>query len=185
MTYYGGKELAAAFRTVRKNTIQIAEDIPESKYDFRPSPDSRTVQRTLAHIAIATGLQSYVHVNKVTDMKTVNFMEIFPKFMAEEQKPRSKAETIAFLKEEGEKFASFLESLPESFLAEQVTMPPGLEPPVKTRFEMLLSPKEHEMHHRGQLMTMERMVGVEPHLTTQMNARMAQMQAAAAGQGQR
>src|SRR6476646_8382959 len=25
MTYYGGKELADAFRTVRKNTIQIAE----------------------------------------------------------------------------------------------------------------------------------------------------------------
>ena len=35
MTYYGGKELAAAFRTVRKNTIQIAEDIPEDKYDFQ------------------------------------------------------------------------------------------------------------------------------------------------------
>ena len=29
MTYYGGKELAAAFRTVRNNTIQIPEDIPE------------------------------------------------------------------------------------------------------------------------------------------------------------
>jgi len=28
MTYYGGKELADAFRTVRKNTIQIAQDIP-------------------------------------------------------------------------------------------------------------------------------------------------------------
>ena len=38
MTYYGGKELAAAFRTVRKNTIQIAQDIPEDKYDFKPAP---------------------------------------------------------------------------------------------------------------------------------------------------
>jgi hypothetical protein len=26
MTYYGGNELAASFRTVRANTIQIAED---------------------------------------------------------------------------------------------------------------------------------------------------------------
>ena len=34
MTYYGGKELAAAFRTVRDNTIKIAEEIPEDKYDF-------------------------------------------------------------------------------------------------------------------------------------------------------
>jgi len=29
---YGGKDLASAFRMVRKNTIQVAEDIPESKY---------------------------------------------------------------------------------------------------------------------------------------------------------
>ena len=39
MTYYGGKALANAFRTVRKNTIQIAEDIPADKYDFKPSPE--------------------------------------------------------------------------------------------------------------------------------------------------
>jgi hypothetical protein len=30
---YGGKQLAEGFRTVRKNTIQVAEDIPEDKYD--------------------------------------------------------------------------------------------------------------------------------------------------------
>jgi uncharacterized damage-inducible protein DinB len=46
---------------------------------------------------------------------------------------------------------------------------------------MLLGPKEHEMHHRGQLMTIQRMIGLTPHLTRQMQERMAQM-AAAAGQ---
>ena len=45
MTYYGGKELAAAFRTVRNNTIKIAEEIPESKYDFKPAPDTQLGRR--------------------------------------------------------------------------------------------------------------------------------------------
>jgi len=45
---------------------------------------------------------------------------------------------------------------------------------------MLLGVKEHEMHHRGQLMTMERMIGQVPHLTRQMQERRAQAQAAAA-----
>ena len=54
MTYYGGKDLANAFRTVRKNTIQIAEDIPEDKYDFKPTPESRSIKQTLAHIATLT-----------------------------------------------------------------------------------------------------------------------------------
>ena len=182
MTYYGSKDLAAAFRTVRNNTIKIAEEIPENKYDFKPAPDCRSVAQTLAHLAISTGFQSHIHANKISDLKTVNFMELMTKFNAEEAKPRTKAELIAFLTAEGDKFASLLESLPESFLAEQVTMPPGAPQPTKSRFEMLLSAKEHEMHHRGQLMTMQRMVGQVPHLTRQMQERFAQMQAAAAGQ---
>ena len=34
MTYYGGKDLAAAFRTVRNNTIKMAEEISENQYGF-------------------------------------------------------------------------------------------------------------------------------------------------------
>jgi uncharacterized damage-inducible protein DinB len=173
MTYYGGKELAAAFRTVRNNTIQIAEDIPESQYNFKPAPDTSSVAQTLAHIAVSTGFQSHIHENKVTDMKTVKFMELMPVFKAEESKPRTKAELIAFLKEKGDAFASFLENVPEAFLAEQVTMPPGAEPATKSRFEMLLSAKEHEMHHRGQLMLLQRMIGLVPHLTKEREQRTA------------
>jgi len=177
MTYYGGKELAAAYRTVRKNTIQIAEDIPENNYDFTAAPDTRSIGRTLVHIALSSGFQHHIQSNKIGDLKTVNFTELMQKFGAEEAKPRDKAQIIALLKTDGETFASFLGGLSESFLAEDVMMMPGSEPAKKSRFEMLLSPKEHEMHHRGQLMTLQRMVGVVPHLT---RARMAQARQAQA-----
>ena len=52
-----------------------------------------------------------------------------------------------------------------------------MTPPTKSRFEMLGSSKEHEMHHRAQLMVSERMLGITPHLTRQMMARVATMQA--------
>lgn len=176
MSYYGGKELAEAFRTVRKNTIQVAEDIPENKYDFRPAPDARSVAQTLVHIAVTTQIPLHIHGNRFDSLTKVNFPEIFQKITAEEAKARSKAEIIALLRSEGEKFASYLEGLNESFLAERVGMPPGAEPASRTRFEMLLSPKEHEMHHRGQLMTIERMLGVVPHLTRQRQEQMARAQ---------
>lgn len=180
MTYYGGKELAAAFRTVRDNTVKIAEEIPEDKYTFSATPDTKTIGQTLTHIAVSSGFQHHVHSTKVTDMRTLNFPEIFQKFQADEAKPRTKAELIAYLKSEGDNFASYLETLPEPFLAEQVTMPPGATPASKSRFEMLLGAKEHEMHHRGQLMTLQRMIGQVPHLTRQMQERMAAAQAAMA-----
>jgi uncharacterized damage-inducible protein DinB len=52
-------------------------------------------------------------------------------------------------------------------------MRPGMTPAAKSRFEMILSVKEHEMHHRAQLILIERMLGIVPHLTRQMQARMA------------
>jgi uncharacterized damage-inducible protein DinB len=176
---YGAKDIAAAFRLVRGNTIQIATEIPEDQYGFKPSKESRSVGQTLVHIALGPGFQLHVQSNKINDLKLVNFPQLMQGVMAEEAKPRNKAETIAFLKAEGEKFASFVDSLSDSFLAEQVAMPPGATPATKSRFEMLLSPKEHEMHHRGQLMTMQRMIGQVPHLTRQMNERMTQMMAQA------
>ena len=89
MTYYGAKEMAASFRTVRNNTIQVAEDIPENQYDFRASPDTRTVGQMLTHIAIGPGFQLHIQKNKVTDIKTVNFGELAQKFGAEEARPRT------------------------------------------------------------------------------------------------
>ncbi|MGH9717015.1 MAG: DinB family protein [Candidatus Acidiferrales bacterium] len=181
MNYYGGKELAASFRTVRKNTIQVAQEIPEDKYDFKPAPESRTVAQTLAHIACGTNFAQYLHSERVDSLAKLNFSELMKEGAANEAKLRTKAEIIAALQANGEKFSAFLESLPESVLSERVAMPPGADPAAKTRFEMLLSPKEHEMHHRAQLMTVERMVGVVPHLTRARQEMMARTQA---GNGQ-
>jgi uncharacterized damage-inducible protein DinB len=178
MTYYGGRELADAFRTVRRNTIRIASEIPEDKFDFKAAPESRSVRETLVHIAVGPTFATHVHANKIADMKTVDFAELIQKITAEQAKPRNKVEIIALLEAEGEQFASYLAGLPEPFLAETVTMMPGAEPPTKSRFEMLLGAKEHEMHHRAQLMVLERMIGIVPHLTREGQERMARMQAA-------
>jgi uncharacterized damage-inducible protein DinB len=182
MTYYGGKDLAYSFRQVRDNTIQIAEDIPEAKYSFQAAPDARSIGQLLTHIALGPGIQMHIHGSKIADLKVVNFPELMQNAGAEEATPRTKADIVALLKSEGGKVGSYLESLSDAFLAEPVTMPGGMEPATKTRFEMLMSMKEHEMHHRGQLMLLQRMIGIVPHLTRRMQERMAQ-RAAAAGAG--
>jgi len=178
MTSYGGKELASAFRTVRKNTIQIAEDIPESKYSFVGAPDVRPVAHMLAHVAIATRIWEEVHKKRLTTLVGLDFFGLIDQFNAEEAKPRSKAEILDLLRAEGEQFATWMETLTPEFLAEMVTEPDGKS--AKSRFERLLGAKEHEMHHRAQLMLIERQLGIVPHLTRQFNERVAQMRAARA-----
>jgi uncharacterized damage-inducible protein DinB len=179
MNCYGAKDLAAAFRTVRKNTIIIAEEIGEENYGFRPSPNSRSVAETLIHIATVPQFAHHLHgTAHISDLSQVNFMEFVGPRMALEKKPHTKAEILTMLREEGDKFAGFLDTVTDELLAETVAMPPGMEPNHKIRFEMLLGPKEHEMHHRAQLMVIERILGMTPHLTRQTDARMAAMRAA-------
>jgi len=174
MTYYGAKDLAESFRTVRKNTIVIAEEIPEQQYSFRATPETRTVAQTLLHVGAAPKVQEQIHaIERRSTLEGFDFPALMQRVMAEEQKPFDKSQIIALLREEGERWAKWLESQTDDFLAERVQMPPGMMPASKTRFEMLMGTKEHEMHHRAQLMLVERMLGIVPHLTRQMQERLA------------
>jgi uncharacterized damage-inducible protein DinB len=174
LNYYGAKELAGSFRTVRKNTITIAQELPEEKYGFRAAPDTRTVGELLAHISVAYNFQYQIHgQERRTSLAGFDFPSLMKRLAAEEKAPRTKDQTLEMLRTSGEKWAGWLEGLTEDFLAEQVAMPPGATPSSRSRFDMILSVKEHEMHHRGQLMLIERIVGIVPHLTREMQARMA------------
>ncbi len=181
MTYYGPKEMAASFRTVRANTLKIAEEIPEESYTFRAAPGCRSVAETLIHIAVGARLQEQLHIVEHRDtLAGFDFFAFMGRQAAEEQAPRTKAGILEMLRTEGEKYAKTLEGLSEAFLAERIQYPEGMVPPSKSRFEMMISPKEHEMHHRGQLMLVQRMLGMVPPLTRHMQERVAAMKAAAA-----
>jgi uncharacterized damage-inducible protein DinB len=165
MNPYGPQQLASAIRTVRKNTILVAEDIPEESYGYRVTPDSRSVAETLLHIASAPQIDYYVHgsdpVSSIEDFQL--FGTILREAPINEKLPHSKAQIIDLLRTDGEKWAEFVERIPQSQADELVTMPNGA--PSQSRFEMLQGTKEHEMHHRAQLMVVERLLGVVPHLT--------------------
>ncbi len=181
MTYYGAQDLARGFRTVRGNTVTIAEEIGEEHYGFRATPETRTVAELLVHIACVPRLQTQINkVERRTNLDGFDFQSFVAALVAEEHKPRTKAEIVELLRSGGDSFAQWLESVSDDFLAESVAMPFG---PIasKTRFELILGVKEHEMHHRAQLMLMERMLGITPHLTRQMQARFASQTAATGG----
>jgi uncharacterized damage-inducible protein DinB len=180
MTYYGAKEIAASFRVVRNNTLKIAEEIPEDQYSFQPAEGSRTVAQTLIHISNVHKFALAINRDNVrSTMEGFDFMGFIGPMIASEQQPMTKAEILARLTAAGEEFEGWVKTLPEDFLAQSVTMPPGGTPPSRTRFDMLIAVKEHEMHHRGQLMLVERMIGMTPHLTREQEARRAAMMAAA------
>jgi uncharacterized damage-inducible protein DinB len=177
MSVYGGKQMAESFRTVRANTVAMAEDIPDDKYGFSPTADTRTVRGQLAHIACLTAWPISLCTNRVTFVDFEMFGARLAEAAAREQTLTTKSAVLHALEEEGARFATFLESLSDETLAETVSFPPPVQPSSRSRFEMLLAVKEHEMHHRAQLMVYQRLLGIVPHLTQRREA----MRATAAG----
>jgi uncharacterized damage-inducible protein DinB len=162
MTYCGPQQLIESMQLVRGHTITIANDIPEDDYDFRPAPGTRSIRETLLHLVLMTSLDERLHGDeRLRSFQGFDFRAFFAALPTQENSGLTKAAVLSALSEEGERWSRLVQRLPENVLPEPVQTPRG----AKTRFEMLLGTKEHEMHHRGQLMLIERLLGIVPHLT--------------------
>lgn len=160
MCLYDARQLTAGMRAVRAGTIGIADSIPESQYDYRPTPESRSVAETLVHIAWLASFDRFVHDEAHLDsLDGFDFGAAIEQSRTEERDPRSKAEIIERLRSDGARYVSWVEQLPEALLQERVAMPGGGS---SNRFELLLGTKEHEVHHRAQLTVLARMLGAVP-----------------------
>lgn len=160
---YGIRQLAAGMRAVRQNTILIAEDIPEAKYGFRATPDTRSIAETLVHIAWLGSSDRLIHEElRLDSLEAFDFPAMLEQSAVEERHPRSKDEILDLLRTEGDRSVTWLEGLSDDFLMEQVRLPGGA---AVSRFEMLLGTKEHELQHRAQLTVMERMIGIRARFT--------------------
>lgn len=162
MSIYGAQHLADSWRTVRKNTIQIAEDIPADQYAYRATPDTMSVGEMLAHLATGSHWATQLHfADRRHSVTGDDFMRYMGEGSAMAAALTAKAPIVDALIANGEAFALHLEAATDDALAEFVSWPGGS----KTRLEMLMGIKEHEMHHRAQLMLIERLLGIVPHLT--------------------
>ena len=150
-------------RAVRQNTILIAGDIPESKYGFRATAETRSAAETLVHIAWLWTADRVIHEERHLDsLEGFDFPALLQTSAVEEQIVRSKAEIIERLRVEGDRAAHWVEGLPDAYVSERVALPGGGS---VTRFEMLLATKEHELQHRAQLTVLERLLGIVPRFT--------------------
>ncbi len=166
MMHYGPKELAESFRTVRKNTVVIAEEIPDAWFNFRAAVEVRSVAEMLSHIAVSTSRHYEMHaVNRVTTFEGFDWRAFMETWTQKEQQLRTQAQILDALRHTGEQWATWLEGLSEDYLYAHVRLSPQATPSSRSRCELLLSVKEHEMHHRAQLMLIQRLLGMVPHLT--------------------
>ncbi len=153
LSYYGHAQQDGFIRDYGKKwanamayTLEVAELMPETHYDFKPAPEEMTFKEQLLHMMdnVSWLSSSYLGGQK----SNTNF----------KNKEYTKLQVIEIIREEFRLSALALNQLPPPALEEEVKFFAG--PMNKRQIVALLN--DHMTHHRGQLIVYLRLKGIKP-----------------------
>ena len=144
------KEMVGVWQRAVTDVLDVAEAMPEAKYDFKPTPEVSTFRDQLVHLAeiaqrwsdAASGTKSAEH---------------------DHGKSMTKAEVIALVKDKFQVAEAKLGALSDTQLLEQVKLPIGDR--MVSRFAFWTVPILQARNHYGQLVVYLRMNGIVPPTT--------------------
>ncbi|MEM7185097.1 MAG: DinB family protein [Bacteroidota bacterium] len=127
--------------------IDIADQMPEEHFDFKPTEQQRTFQEQLLHIKGNIDWLSGSYFSSSEYKK-----EALPETL-------TKAETLELLKASFEAAAVLIEATSEETLSDTVSFFAG----PKTKLQILNLLQDHVTHHRGQLLVYLNLKDIKPH----------------------
>ena len=155
--------LLDSWKTVRQDTAQAVEDMPESEMDFRPVPEVMTFREIARHILASSYAISGILLDGVQKLDRQEMMKRFPPVPAD----AGAAWLASQLRARFEERLPALAAQTPEFYAGMVTRFDGQQ---VTRLEMLQFAKEHELTHRAQLFLYLRLKGIVPVTTRRRQA---------------
>lgn len=149
--------LAANFEFVSGQLVQLAEEMPEELYDWRPAEGVRSTSETFMHVAGANMMMPVMF--GVAPAEGFEIAEN-PFALARELEANvtAKADVMAKLKESIEYAKGAISGFPRARLDEETTV---FGPPMPKRAGLLIL-LSHSHEHLGQLIAYARMNGVKP-----------------------
>jgi uncharacterized damage-inducible protein DinB len=159
------EELLNIWKEVRAGLITELEQIPAEQFGFQATPESRSVAGMIRHIGEAQKFLMGELCRPDTDFKRVPLRELVEKHAAEAHSGGDKEELIGWLRSTMESAEADLRSFGEEALREKVQ---GMDGRTMSKLSFLYFYITHEMYHRGQISVYERLMKIEPALTTKL-----------------
>ncbi len=143
------KVVLDSWNEIGRKLTAMAEDFPEDKYDFKPTPAQRSFAEQLLHAAGS----NYFFINPV--MGKAQQAAEDPK----REQYKSKADVVAFVKKSFADGAAAIQSKGEKGLMTEVVYYPGQKARV---LDIAYGIIEHSGEHYGQLVVYYRLAGLVP-----------------------
>ena len=142
------KVLLDSWNEIGRKLVVMAEDFPEDKYDFKPTPAQRSFAEQLLHVAGA----NYFFTNPVMGKKPQAAED--PK----RENYKTKADIVAFVKKSVADGAAAIQSKGEKGLNSTVPYGPQEARVLDIAYGLI----EHSGEHYGQLVVYYRLSGLVP-----------------------
>ena len=155
-------ETLGAWRDVRSGLIDEVRNIRGTQFDFRPTPDVRSVRELLHHILEVACMMTGELTRPDTDFRRAPWPELLELYAAHVYDAQTKKELIALLGSQLDDADERFRALGESAMYGEIT---NFDGSTWTRMQWLHHGIAQEMYHRGQLTLYARMMGLEPALT--------------------
>jgi uncharacterized damage-inducible protein DinB len=155
--------LIETWKDVREGVIAEVSKIPADKFDFKATPDTRTVAEIVQHILGTQAILVGELCRPDTNLMRAPFPELARQYAPEVSSTTDKDGLMKLLASRQEAAAEKIRAFGEEGLREQTRRFDGR---MTTKLGFLHFSYSHEMYHRGQLAIYERLMNIEPALTT-------------------
>lgn len=161
------EESLGHWRYIRQGLIAEADNIPAEKFEFRPSPDVKSVHELLQHILEG----SMMMVGELTREKP-NFQRqpppaFYEEYGARAQAAQGKDELLVLLGDQLEEGIGGFTQLGAEAMMGSITNFDGSQ---WSRMQWFFHGMTEEMYHRGQIVIYARSLGLVPALTQRIQA---------------
>ena len=156
------EEAIEAWEDARNGVIDEVENLPANRFDFRPTPDVRSVTELVIHILEVSLMMAGELTREDTNLRRYPW----PKMLAHYSKPiasvSGKRQLLSALRSTLRDGVKQFRGAGEVHMLQQILRFDGNK---GTRLEWFHHGIAQEMYHRGQLALYARLVGLEPALT--------------------
>ena len=159
--------LIETWKDVRAGLIAEVNLIPADKFSFQATPDTRSVETLVKHIIESQKVLVGELCRPDTNLQREPFPALIKRYAGEVSAIEGKDALIEALNASMEGAEQTIRSFGEPGLAELTQRFDGK---TTTKLGLLQFSISHEMYHRGQLTVYERLLGIEPALTTRFKA---------------
>ena len=155
-------ETLEAWSDVRQGLIEEIENIPEENFDFRPTPEVRSVAEMVQHILEVALMMTGELTRSDTDFRRAPWPELLDLYASHVGQAAGKTELLALLRSSLAEAEEKFREAGELEMLQLITRFDGMQ---GTKLAWLHHGIAQEMYHRGQLVTYARLLGIEPALT--------------------